>query len=232
MTTQRTEPSPATVELARDSSAFGDDALVARAIDGDADAFAALMRRYNQRLFRIARSILGHDADAEDALQDAYVAAYRNLASFAPPLRFGAWLARIASNEALGRLRARRAQHDDVHESDAAMPPHDEPPMVAERDAARVLMEAAIDRLPDGFRAVFVLRDVQQLSIDETATCLGLKPATVKTRLHRARALLREDIATRLEWNGTSAFEFLGARCDRLVARVLRTLDLTTGVRQ
>lgn len=210
----------------RDGADLPDEAFVARAVAGDGDAFAALMRRYNQRLFRIARSILGHDADAEDALQDAYVAAYRALPAFAPPLRFAAWLARIATNEALMRLRARRAPHDDVDERVAAAPTHDEPPAIAERDAARALMEGAIDRLPDGFRAVFVLREVQQLSVAETAACLDIEPATVKTRLHRARALLREDMAQRLQWHGTSAFEFLGARCDRLVARVLRALGL------
>jgi RNA polymerase sigma-70 factor (ECF subfamily) len=221
------DPGPA-LEVAqpRDGSAHADEALVAKAVAGDAHAFAALMRRYNQRLFRIARSILGHDADAEDALQDAYVAAYRALPTFAPPLRFAAWLARIATNEALMRLRARRAQHDDVDEAVTLAPAHDEPPAMAERHAARALMESAIDRLPDGFRAVFVLREVQQLSVEETAACLDIKPATVKTRLHRARALLREDIAQRLQWHGTSAFEFLGPRCDALVERVLRVLGL------
>ncbi|HET7843747.1 MAG TPA: sigma-70 family RNA polymerase sigma factor, partial [Xanthomonadales bacterium] len=148
---------------------------------------------------------------------------------FAPPMRFAAWLARIATNEALMRLRARRAPHEEVDDLVAAAPTHEEPPAIAEREAARVMMEAAIDRLPDGFRAVFVLREVQQLSIQETAACLDLAPATVKTRLHRARALLREDIAQRVQSSGTTAFEFLGARCDRLVARVLRVLELAAG---
>lgn len=213
-----------------------DAELVARVCRGDLNAYGTIMRRYNRRLYRAARSILAHDGDAEDAVQDAYVAAYYKLHTFAEPHDLGAWLTRIAVNEAYMKLRKRRplvsldeggereSERDELHARHGA-----DPAGHAEAEQARRLLEAAIDRLPDGFRAVFVLRALEQMDIAETAACLQLNEATVKTRYHRARNLLRADLLARLSVDSVDAFAFDGARCDRIVQRVSAQLTTTHG---
>jgi RNA polymerase sigma-70 factor (ECF subfamily) len=206
-----------------------DHALVELVRNSEERAFEALMRRYNRRLFRVARSVLRDESAAEDAVQEAYIRAFTHLDRYQPTGSFGAWLTRIALNEAL--MLRRRTRNDTVSLDDV-----DEATLVVARGAmadtttssdgleaahARQLLEQAIDALPETFRTVFVLRVVEQLSINETAACLDLNSATVKTRLHRAHRRLRTDLSRRLNRERLSVFEFDGARCDRIVAAVI-----------
>jgi RNA polymerase sigma-70 factor (ECF subfamily) len=201
--------------------------LVDRARAGDA-LFAAVMRRYNQRLFRIARAILRDDGEAEDVLQDAYVRAFANLDQLEDPARFSSWISRIVVYEAWGRLRRRRQQASlapGLAEAALRLPtsaPDPEAEMAHKQHKA--LLEAAIDALPIGYRTVFMMRDVEEMSVAQTAECLGIKEGAVKTRLHRARTALREEVWRRMGGPGNEPFRFDGARCDRLVADVLRRI--------
>lgn len=225
---------------ARDPNA-PDGELAARAAQGDAAAFEVLMRRHNRTLFRTARAILRDDAEAEDALQEAYLQAYRALSEFRGEARLGTWLVRIVANEALMRLRkqSRRAQIVPMQSADATPGlqeiPHDpmeKPDMSAERAQMRRLLESQIDALPDAYRTVFMLRAVEELSVEETAAVLQIPEATVRTRFFRARSLLREALAQKIDLAYADAFAFAGARCDRIVAAVLARLanpDLTKG---
>jgi RNA polymerase sigma-70 factor (ECF subfamily) len=201
--------------------------------------FEQLMRRYNQRLFRIARSILRDDADAEDALQDAYVQAYRKLAEFRGEAELSTWLTRIVINQSL--MRARKRTRDrvivpftdyrdaDHKEIDVADDHAESPSDAALRGEVRKVLERRIDELPEAFRTVFVMRDVEDLSARETAEALGIPEATVRTRLFRARALLREALDRDVDRARGGVFGFDGARCDRIVAAVLRRLDSDAG---
>jgi RNA polymerase sigma-70 factor, ECF subfamily len=209
-----------------------DHALIEHIRRQDERAFEALMRRYNRRLFRVARSVLRDESAAEDAVQEAYIRAFTHLDRYQPTGSFGAWLTRIALNEAL--MLRRRTRTDTVSLEDV-----DEAVLAGARGVAvevtissdgleaahaRQLLEQAIDALPETFRTVFVLRVVEQLSINETAACLDLNSATVKTRLHRAQQRLRTDLSRRLHREQLSVFEFDGARCDRIVAAVFARL--------
>lgn len=211
-----------------------DEALIARLRAGDTGAYEILLRRYNRRLFRVTRSILRDDDDAQDAMQEAYVRAFTRLGDFRAPGNFGAWLTRIAVNEALMKKRSDKrfaprdaAPRHDEEEGDA-MAQRPAPGAGTEDLAAngelRRLIEAAVDRLPEGFRTVFVLRAIEQLSVEETAGCLGIPAATVKTRFHRARGLMQQALTRHIDAAGLTAFDFAGARCDRMVAAVLARL--------
>lgn len=218
---------------ARPTPATSDAELAARAARGDDAAFEAIMRRHNRLLFRTARSILKSDAEAEDALQEAYLRAWRALASFRADSKLSTWLVRIVINEALGRLRQRGAQviaidvtmddgDDDAPIEDTLAGDADQQPeRIALRAEVRRLIEARIDRLPESFRTVFMLRAVQDLSVEEVAAALDLPEATVRTRFFRARALLREGLSRDVDLALGDAFAFDGARCDRMVAGVL-----------
>ncbi len=204
-----------------------DESLVALAQEGDTRALESIMRRHNRMLFRTVRGILRSDSDVEDVLQEGYLKAFRNLHQFGPPLRLRAWLARIVINEALMHRRRMNPAApnadaaDDTFGEDAAISgPFDE----AARTQVRRVLELAIDRLPTPFRCVVMLRDVEQLSIAETALCLDLNEATVKTRLHRARHLMRHDLVRLMGVDGPSMFDFAGRRCELLVVRVLAAL--------
>jgi|SRR5690348_2309937 RNA polymerase sigma-70 factor, ECF subfamily len=208
--------------------------LAARAAQGDGAAFEALMRRYNRMLFRTARAILRDDAEAEDALQEAYIQAYGALGSFRGDAELSTWLARIVANEALQRLRkrARRAEivplqpTADAELEQVSDTDRDKAPDIsAARAEMRRLLESQIDALPDAYRAVFMLRAVEELSVEETAAVLALEPATVRTRLFRARSMLREALAQKIDLACEDAFSFAGERCDRVVARVLARLN-------
>src|SRR3954469_3367951 len=212
--------------------------LATRARRGDGSAFELIMRRHNRRLFRLARSLLRSDAEAEDVLQEAYVRAYARLGELAEPRALATWLARIVANEALGRgrsaarvvsleeYRARAGRADTEGDGPAGEPASDRPDLerLAASSELRRLLEAAVDALPEEFRTVFVLREVEGLSTAETAAHLALRPETVKTRLHRARRLLQERLGERLLPLSPSLFEFQGRRCDRIVGRVLARL--------
>jgi RNA polymerase sigma-70 factor (ECF subfamily) len=208
-----------------------DPLLVERAQRGDARAFEALMRRYNRRLFRIARGVLKDDASAEDAVQEAYLAAFTHLDRYEPTGKFSAWLSRIALNEALMIRRKTKpnvVSLDQLHDTAAPLEIEtaEEEPQQAYTEAsqARELLEHAIDGLPEAFRVVFILRMVEQLSISETSASLGLNEVTVRTRLHRAQRLLRTDLSRRLGREQLNVFDFGASRCDRIVEGVLHGL--------
>jgi RNA polymerase sigma-70 factor, ECF subfamily len=213
-----------------------DYGLVERVRAGDAAAFELIMRRHNRRLFRLARSVLRNGAEAEDVVQETYVRAFAKLDEFHGPDGFSAWLARIAYNEALGRVRGRDrvvSLHDhisggdgdaDVRRIETMTSRHPDPEHLTGNGELRRLLEDAIDALPDDFRAVFVLRAVDGMSLAETAEALSIRPETVKTRFHRARHRLQETLGARLDALMPAAFEFGGARCDRIVAAVLARL--------
>jgi RNA polymerase sigma-70 factor, ECF subfamily len=209
-------------------------ALVARIVGGDAAAFEIVMRRHNGALFRTARAILRDDADAEDALQEAYLAAYRNLGTFRGDAQLATWLTRIVINQALMRVRARRRDTVVVpfgEGRDAGTPAVDvaddtaeSPSEAAMRGEVRKVIERRIDELPDAFRTVFVMREVEEMTARETADALGIPEATVRTRLFRARALLRESLDRDMDRARGDVFGFDGPRCDRIVVTVMQRL--------
>ena len=213
-----------------------DTEIVQRILKHDHDAFESLMRRHNTRLFRVARAILKDDAEAEDALQDGYLDAYKHLADFRGASQLGTWLVRIVANHALMRLRKQKRERVVVPfeapdaasrpgaENDIADPYAESPKDSTLRAEIRRILERRIDELPVTFRTVFVLREVEGLSVEETAECLGVPAATVRTRLFRARGLLREALARDIDMAAADVFAFAGARCDRIVAGVLARL--------
>ena len=223
----------ATVAAGKAATGMSDEEVVRRVEAGERALFEILMRRYNQRLFRVARAIVRDDAEAEDVVQQAYVNAFTHLGQFAGTARFSTWLTRIATHEALARIRRRgrylEIEHmgdgeDDVIEALRAREPT--PEKQASDGELRRALEAALDALPQIYRSVFILRDVEGLSTSEAADCLEVTEDVVKTRLHRARALLREELYERAGVSSGSVFAFLGARCDRLVASVFARLGL------
>lgn len=202
--------------------------LIARAIAGDGAAFEMLMRQHNQLLFRTARSILSSDAAAEDAAQDAWLHVWRALPRYRGESCLSAWLVRIVMNEALGRRHRKTAQiiplevamlsHDPKTQADA---PSRGPEQEHLRAEMRRLMEAHIDLLPDIYRPVFVLRAVEEMSVEEVAFALDIPQATVRSHFLRARSLLREGLAQKMDTSLSEAFSFDGPRCDRITANVL-----------
>lgn len=205
-----------------------DEQLVDLVLGGDVDSFAVLMRRHNQRLYRVVRGFVGDASTAEDILQQTYVLAYRGLAQFERRAKFSTWLTRIAVREAL-RTRRRAARVEEVHERanlvrviELTRSPEDH---AAIKEWTRAL-ERAIDELPEEYRTVLVLRRVEQMDTDETAALLGLSPENVRVRLHRARALLKEVLFQRVGDSLDEVYEFGGKRCDGIVARVLAELSL------
>jgi RNA polymerase sigma-70 factor (ECF subfamily) len=215
-----------------DNRSLDDEAVVTRVLAGETALFEILMRRYNQRLFRAARAILRADADAEDAVQQAYISAYTKLAQFAGAARFSTWLTRITVHEALQRVRRRNRLGEVELEDEATMKPmvsperNPEEQLAGREDAAQV--EAALDGLPESYRVVFMMREVQQLSVAETADCLELSEENVKVRLHRAKAMLRDALYARMESAAPKAHQFLGARCDHIVASVMERIAALT----
>jgi RNA polymerase sigma-70 factor, ECF subfamily len=215
--------------------ALDDPELARRAGAGDRAAFRAIMQRHNRRLYRVVRSILKDDPEAEDALQNAYLRAFTRLNEFRGDAKLSTWLTRIATNEALMRLRRRdtaelteESMNATVVPFPGAAPANPEQ-AAAHRQISRVL-ERAIDELPDGFRTVFVLRVVEQLSIEETAAALEIPEDTVKTRLFRARRLLRAALGDQFASALTDTFPFDGARCDRITEAVMARLPVPPAV--
>ncbi|HKG20561.1 MAG TPA: RNA polymerase sigma factor [Blastocatellia bacterium] len=215
------------------ASAITDEEVVERVRAGETALFEVLMRRYNQRIYRAVRSILREDGEAEDVTQDAYVRSYMHLDQFDGRAAFSTWLTKIAVHEALARLRKRQR----LVEIDAASKETGEslnleslapsPEQVVLTQTLKIVLEAAIDRLPQAYRSVFMLRDVERMSTAETAECLDISEGAVKVRLHRARALLRKEIQAQTGAATASAFHFAGARCDRIVAGVLENIGNT-----
>jgi RNA polymerase sigma-70 factor (ECF subfamily) len=206
------------------------------AVSADVASFEALMRRYNPRLFRVARSILKDEAEAEDALQEAYVQAYRNMDGFRGEAEVATWLTRIVINQALMQLRKRKRERNVVpfgtqdprqqaQEVNVADPRAESPSDITLRAEVRRIIERRIDELPVAFRTVFVMREVEEMTVHETAECLGIPEATVRTRLFRARALLRNSLERDMDTAKAGVFAFAGARCDRIVTAVLARIQ-------
>ncbi len=214
-----------------------EDELVARARNRDEAAIRAIIRQNNQRLFRVVRAIVKDDSEAEDIVHETYIRAFTGLGKFRGDSRISTWLTRIAINEAYGRLRRRRptVEFDSIDAAqiqDAEIIPF--PSWAAQGDPERTMarheinriLERAIDALPEAFRIVLVARLVEEMSIEETASLLGLRPETVKTRLHRARALLRADLERQVGPMLTAAFPFAGKRCARMADAVIAHMRL------
>ncbi|MCV2371097.1 RNA polymerase sigma factor [Roseateles oligotrophus] len=229
------QPFPTGSSLSVESSVDSPDSvLISLSLSGDEKAFALIMRRYNRLLFRTARSILKNDDDTQDAVQEAYLRAWRALASFRADAKLSTWLVRIAANEALGRLRQTGAQvwplnatfDSDGESLEVQMEanPDEQPEATTMRGQLRRQIEARIDSLPDQFRTVFMLRGVEELSVEEVAEVLEIPEATVRSRFFRARGLLREGLARDTDMAVADAFSFAGPRCDKIVAGVLAAI--------
>jgi len=215
---------PATIANAEKLS---DEEIVRLVLAGETACFEVLMRRYNRRVYRAARAILRDDAEAEEMVQEGWVRAYQHLNQFEGRASFSTWLTRIGVHEALARIR-RRARHEEIDGmeevqknsidglSSTVIPEHH-----ASNAEVRSLLESSIDALPDLYRHVFVLRDVEEMSTEEAAECLGISEDNVKMRLHRARAQLRRELYARAGATSTAAFQFMGERCDRVTAAVM-----------
>jgi RNA polymerase sigma-70 factor (ECF subfamily) len=218
------------LEKAR-SEGWTDQEIVERVKTGDTALYEIIMRRYNQRLYRVARAILRDDAEAEDVMQDAYVRAFQHLDQFAGRAPFSAWLTRIAVHEALGRLRLRdrHPQLDDAaHDGEFSMnivETSPDPEQSASRAELGQLLEEALLGLPEQYRIVVMLRDVEELSTSETAAALEITEQNVKVRLHRGRAMARGWLFARVGTNAKNAFPFMGAHCDRVVHSVFARLE-------
>ena len=211
-----------------------DSELVRRALARDAGAFRAIMQKHNRRLYRIARGVLRNNADAEDAVQDAYMSAFTHLASYRGESALATWLSRIVMNEALERLRQRRPAVDiaalEAPRGEAEIiqfplsTPNDDPERTMAQRQILQLVEQATDNLPEAFRLVFVTRVIEGMSIEETSELLGIKPETVKTRLHRARQLVRDQLDKQIGPVLMDAFPFAGWRCERMTEAVMKRL--------
>jgi len=214
--------------------------LVERVRGGETALFEVLMRRHNQRVYRVARAIVKDEAEAEDVMQQAYINAYLHLNQFEQRAQFSTWLTRITMYEALARRRKKRPEESlSMHEegwSDAPSDPLTSEQVSPEREAySRELgrmIEDAVDALPETYRAVFMLREVEGLSTSETAEGLGVGEEAVKTRLHRARAMVRRSLTGRLGPSTAHAFQFHAVRCDRVVTAVMQAIRDANLVRQ
>jgi RNA polymerase sigma-70 factor, ECF subfamily len=215
-----------------------DAELVSRARDREEAAIRSIMQSNNRRLYRIARGILRNDGEAEDVVQETYVRAFTHLESFRGDSSLATWLARIAMNEALGRLRRQRPSVEwttlepgfleaQIIQFPVSASFEDPEKTMAQREIQRVV-EHAIDELPEAFRIVFITRVIEGMNVEETAEILGLKPETVKTRLHRARTMLRDNVERKIGPVVIDAFPFAGKRCERLTDAVVKRLGLTS----
>ncbi|PYV53441.1 MAG: RNA polymerase sigma factor [Acidobacteria bacterium] len=226
--------SPTTLELINSAEMLSDEEVVRRILQGETALFELIMRRYNQRLYRVARAILRDDSEAEDVMQDAYVRAYQHLAQFAGRSRFATWLTRIAIHEALARSQRRRlteqfdasARSEGTVDGEAevvanALNPEEQ---LSVSELGRAL-EDAILSIPEQYRLVLMMRDVEQLNTQETAAALDLTEENVKVRLHRARAMVRKNLFAQAGAEAPAAFGFMGPRCDRVVARVMERVS-------
>jgi RNA polymerase sigma factor (sigma-70 family) len=220
-------------DVAKGERASDDEASLTRRIAaGDRSQFEQLMRLHNRRLYRIARATLGNHAEAQDAMQEAYLAAYRSIGQFRGDAAIATWLSRLVLNECLGRLRrsARRqnviplvssnSEINTVADGDSELPDR-----ILGRAEMRALLERKLDDLPQSFRVVFILRSVEELSVEEIAQCLGIREATVRSRHFRAKSLLRESLAQEIDLAERDLFEFGGTNCAGVIASVLARLS-------
>jgi len=219
-------------EVATSQEPLSDEDVVARVLAGETGMFEIIMRRHNQRLYRVSRAILRNDGEAEDVMQDAYVRAYEHLDQFAGRAKFSTWLTRIAVHEALARqrrdnryqkLESMSEQEGDPMDRFASLAPN--PEELASNSGIRRLLEEAVEKLPDAYRSVFVLRDIEEMSTTDTADVLEITEENVKVRLHRARALLRKSLFARAGMERKEAFDFHAVRCDRVVKNVFERIS-------
>ncbi len=207
---------------------WSDEEIVERVLEGETALYEIIMRRHNQRLYRAARAILRDDTEAEDLLQDTYVRAYQHLRQFAGRAKFSTWLTRIAVNEALARVERRKRfdtiDSDDERESVVLESKMPDPESQAAQTEVRAVLEEAILSLPESYRTVLMLRDVEEMNTAEAAEVLDMTEENVKVRLHRARALLRKELYARAGAKTSSAFQFMAVRCDRVVAVVMKRI--------
>jgi RNA polymerase sigma-70 factor (ECF subfamily) len=220
---------PATQAVPLENNPSTDQDVIAQVLAGNTALFELLMRRYNERLFRVARAIVRDESEAEDVMQQAYVNAFTHLRQFNGSAQFSTWLTRIAINEALARVR-RRGRYEVFDELSNVEPfmsrsPAENPERQAFTGELRGLLEWAIDTLPDGMREVFVLREVEGLSTSEAAEALDVSEDVVKARLSRGRAALRRVLLDRTGAAAPDAFRFYRPRCDRVVAKVLARIS-------
>ena len=217
--------------------AANDTEQVQRALAGDAGALRAIMQTHNQRLYRIARSILGNNADAEDAVQEAYVSVFISLSSYRGEGSLKSWLSPIVVNESLERIRQRHSSIDlatlEQQQGEAQIiqfphaTPNDDPERTMAQRQIIHLVEQATDNLPEAFRLVFVTRVIEGMSVEETSELLGIKPETVKTRLYRARQLVRDQLEKEIGPVLTDAFPFAGKRCEHMTEAVMKRLGIS-----
>lgn len=223
------------IEIEMVNSVLSDEEVVRKVMDGEPELFEIIMRRYNQRLFRVTRSIVKDDLEAEDVIQDAYVRAYEHLNQFEGRARFSTWLTKIAIYEAYARIRRGNYQKVDSisaleGQGMAVKSRGRDPEEQTYHGELKVVLERAFDRLSDDYRSVFMLREIEGLSTAETAECLDISEENVKTRLHRARAVLQRELYALSGANLNETFPFLGIRCDRIVEKVLARILSGKGV--
>ena len=225
----KTMPAAGIMDIAV-GGALPDEEVVRRVLEGETALFEIVMRRYNQRLYRMSRAILRDDAEAEDVMQEAYVRAYQHLDQFAGRAQFATWLTRIAIHEALARVRRRgrleQLGPEDSTDGDGAMnvsPVRNPEDQASASELGRVLEEAILS-IPEQYRLVLMMRDVEQMSTSDTAAALDLSEENVKVRLHRARAMVRRKLFTQVGSEAPAAFGFMGVRCDRVVAVVMERI--------
>lgn len=217
--------------MVNECDALSDVEVVERVRAGETGLYELLMRRHNQRLYRAIRSVIREDAEAEDILQETWVRAYEHLSQFEGRASFATWATRIAFYEALARARKSKRWAPIENATGEVMPevnrhsPEETPETQAMRGQLGQMLEAAVDGLPESYRTVFMLREIEQLSTGDTAECLGLTEEAVKTRLHRSRALLRRELAERIGAAAGEAYAFMGARCDRTVRIVMERIQ-------
>ena len=215
---------------------FEETELVQRVLAHEAGAFRTILQRHNRRLYRIARAVLRDDTEAEDVVQEAYISAFTHLSSYRGESSLGAWLSRITMNEALGRLRYRRRAVDiatlnptpteaEIIQFPASASNDDPERTMAQRQILQLVVQAT-DELPQVYRLVFFARVIEGMTLEETASLLGIKPETVKTRLHRARQLMRDQLDEKIGPVLLNAFPFAGRRCERLTGAVMKRLGL------
>ena len=221
-----------TAEAATSQEPLSDEEVVARVLAGETGMFEVVMRRHNQRLYSVARAILRNDGEAEDVMQDAYVRAYEHLNQFAGRAKFSTWLTRIAVHEALARQRRGNRYQElepmseregDPMDRFASLTPN--PEQQASNSEIRRLLEEAVDSLPDNYRTVFMLRDIEEMSTTDTADVLQITEENVKVRLHRARVLLRKSLYARAGMEKKEVFNFHAVRCDRVVKNVFERIQ-------
>ena len=219
-------------EAATSQEPLSDEEVVAQVLAGETAMFEIVMRRHNQRLYRVARAILRNDGEAEDVMQDAYVRAYEHLNQFAGRAKFSTWLTRIAVHEALSRQHRENRYHELEPMSEREGDPMDrfaslapDPEQQASNSEIRSLLEEAVEKLPDAYRTIFMLRDVEDVSTTEAADILEITEDNVKVRLHRARALLRKGLYARAGMERKEAFNFHAVRCDRVVKNVFERIQ-------